>query len=64
MRLLQQTEDQMMSCKIFTRKIYASLGSSALNAVSAVLLLVLLYWRVFESMEPTDMSYLTFLTGN
>jgi len=54
----------MMSCKIFTRKIYASLGSSALNAVSAVLLLVLLYWRVFESMEPTDMSYLTFLTGN
>jgi len=53
-----------MSYKISTRKIYASLGSNVLNAVSAVLLLVFLHWRVFESIEPTNTSYLAFLTGN
>ena len=57
-------EEQMMSYKISTRKIYASLGSNVLNAVSAVLLLVFLHWRVFESIEPTNTSYLAFLTGN
>ena len=54
----------MMSYKISTRKIYASLGSNVLNAVSAVLLLVFFRWRVFESIEPTNTSYLAFLTGN
>ncbi len=53
-----------MSYKISTRKIYDSLGPSVLNAVSSVLLLVLLHWRVFESLEPTNTSYLAFLTGN
>jgi hypothetical protein len=59
------TEERMMTCKISTRKIHASIGSNVLNGISAVLLLVLLYWRVFESMEePGVLASLALLTSN
>ena len=58
-------EGEMKTGRKSMKKAIASIASGMMNgAAIAISLSTLLYWRVLESMDPAELSYLAFLGGS